>query len=88
MIRSQVLMQAWRITSWATLSPSTVSRDEAPWQSMNNASTIWVQIRGSRCCRLSAVADVHYIPVLDDVVFAFQAERTLGAGVGFRTRLQ
>src|SRR5579862_9582493 len=33
----------------------------------------------------SAMADVHYVAVLHDVVFAFEAERAFGAGVGFGT---
>jgi len=37
--------------------------------------------RGER--KLAAVADVHHVAVLDDVVLAFEAQRAFGAGVGF-----
>src|ERR1700676_3322647 len=37
---------------------------------------------------LSAVPDMHHIPILHDVVLAFEAQRALGAGVGFGTRFQ
>ena len=37
---------------------------------------------------LSAVPDMHHIPILDDVIFAFQSQRAFGAGVGFGARFQ
>jgi hypothetical protein len=36
----------------------------------------------------SAVPNVHHISILHDVVFAFQAQRAFGAGVGLGTGLQ
>ena len=32
---------------------------------------------------LPGVANVHYVAVLHDVILAFEAECTLGAGIGF-----
>jgi hypothetical protein len=34
------------------------------------------------------VPDVHHIPILHDVVFAFQTQRAFGAGVGFGSGFQ
>jgi len=37
---------------------------------------------------LTAVPDVHYIAILHDVIFAFEAQRAFGARVGLGTRFQ
>src|SRR5579884_1788195 len=37
---------------------------------------------------LSAMADVHYIAILDNVVFAFETKRATGAGIGFGSGIE
>src|SRR5271166_3329383 len=51
---------------------------------MNRASISeeYTVVRAPRS--LAAMPDVHHVTVLHDVVFAFQAQRAFGAGVGFR----
>ena len=43
-----------------------------------------IAVLGCTVASLAAMPDVHHVAILSYVVFSFEAQRALGAGVGFR----